>query len=459
MAATMTRRSAAANSVNMIPESRIIESHPTQRQAMYTHRSSQILYRLVRLTIVGVLLVSCAQLTPTRTPELTATLVASREAATQTPTDTATPTPTATRAPTPSPTPTINQIKEGIQKSLDLYALAYTNNDENLLGQAVDQAPPFWRFVTTRFEDFQKSFAGGQIKFSYTVQDVRRRDFGFVEARVMMTGGYEADWLFHEQDGKWLLAEPSAEQMGEPKITEREGFTFQTWGWADDTNSQVIDRMSNARQRVLKVLGKVPDQKATVHIKPVYAISPFDDPFAVAYYSAGYRGQDDNIEIFSPHSYGFGEYDLATGWQKELEDILTHEYTHMVHRRSFDNAGQVCAWMVEGLAEYVTGDEHQAEVRYAISTGKIIPIVDTREAYYKQDLNHLMLLRVDRGLAYGFSVALVTYVTQKYGGLDGFWKLARACDKNPSFGDAVQQSFGVTFDRFNTDWLAWLKKY
>jgi hypothetical protein len=419
---------------------------------------------LITWVVLSLLLVACSTTPQTGSlaPEPTKMLT---QQGTTTPTSrplgTATPEPSSTHLPkpTPIPTPDMGKIKNGIQQALDLYARAYTNNDLDLLAQAVDQAPPFWRFITTRFDNFQKSFAAGQTRFSYAVKDIKLRDYGFVEARITTIGGYETYWLFHEQDGKWLLAEPTADQIGEPKIIEYENFTFYTYAWADDTNAQVIQLMENARQRVLKVLGQVPDQKAVVRIKPIYAVSPFDDPFAVAYYDRGYRGQENNIDIFSPHSYGFGFYDPVVGWEEELESILTHEYTHMTHQRNFGNAGQTCAWMSEGLAEYVAGDYRTNEVRAAVRSGNIIPIVDTGTLVYKQDLNHLVLLKKDRELAYGFSVSLVIFVTKNYGGLDGFWKLARACDQTIDFDIALQQALGVTLDKFDKDWRAWLQKY
>jgi len=355
----------------------------------------------------------------------------------------------------------ISKIKEGIQPTLALYAQAYNQNDPDLLTKAVDQTNlPFRRFVRTRFDTYQKSFLGGQLKFSYAVQDVKLRDFGFVQARIRISGDGEAAWFFRQVDGTWVVSEPTSEQLGEPNITEHVFSTFYTWSWADDVNNRVIQLVENARERVRKKLGKVPDQQATVKIKPIYGLTPFDDPFAVAYYgSARSSAELDRIEIFAPHSYGFGSYDAMGGWEKELQDILTHEYTHMTHKRSFDNAGNLMSWVTEGLAEYVSDELRTYQVRAAVQSGNIIPIVDTSSRVYKQDLMHLELLERDRSLAFGFSVSLVVYITQNYGGLEGFWKFVHAYDDKQDIDAALRQAFGIGFDQFDRDWRAWLKKY
>ncbi len=355
--------------------------------------------------------------------------------------------------------PDLGKIKNGIQQSLDLYARAFNNNDIDLLSRAVDQAPPFWRFVNIRFDNFQKSFIAGQTRFSYTVKDIKLRDYEFVQARISTRGGGEVHWLFHEQDGKWVLAEPTVDQIGAPSSIDREYFIFHTYLWADETNPKVIQLMENARNRVLRVLGKVPEEKANVRIKPIYAVSPFDNPFAVAHYDRGYSGKENNIEIFSPHSYGYGAYDPTIGWEEDLETILTHEYTHMTHYRIYGNAGQLCGWIGEGLAEYVAGNYHTDTIRYAVRSGNVIPIVDAESPVYKQDLNHLVTLKKDRALGYGFSVSLVIFITKNYGGLDALWKLADLCDKTVDFDIALQQSLGVTLTKFDKDWRAWLKTY
>ncbi len=359
------------------------------------------------------------------------------------------------------PTSQEDQIKRGIQEALDLYARAYNENEPALLKEAVDQSNlPFRRFVNTRFESALKSSSAGQFAFRFKVAGIQPRDLGFVQAHITLRGGIAADWLFREVEGRWVLSEPTAEQLGEPIKVEHEYFTFYTYAWAEDVNPILIELMENARRRVQERLGKVPDQKADVKLKPIYGLDPYDDPFAVAYYALGRRaGEPDRIEIYTPNSYGFGFYDAEVGWQAEMERVLVHEYTHMTHRRSFDNVGKLSSWMVEGLAQYVSDDPYTPDaLRAALKAGTIIPIIDTSTEVYKQDLMHMELLEQDRALAYAFAHSLVIYITETYGGMEGFWKLAQAYEETQDLDEALREAFGVSYEQFDQDWRAWLQE-
>jgi hypothetical protein len=168
---------------------------------------------------------------------------------------------TATPAPTPTiaGTPSALEIKRGIQAAVDRYARAYNENDLDLLKQAVDQTNlPFRRLVQSRFDDFQKSFLQGQSDFDFTVADVQPREHGFVLAHLTTSGGGATDWLFRQVDDRWVLSEPTIEQIGKVKQVETDHFIFNTYPWADDINDQVIELMEHARQRVIDRLGKRP---------------------------------------------------------------------------------------------------------------------------------------------------------------------------------------------------------
>lgn len=374
---------------------------------------------------------------------------------------------TATPLPYLSPVPTEILIKQsdtdimgGIQHSLNLYAQAYNKNRLELLTQAVDQTNlPFRRLVKTQFDSYQKSIDAGHYTFQYNVKNISRMKFGFVLAHLSLgSSPAAADWLFRLVDGRWVLSEPTLAQVGTMKEVSGKHFVFETYPWSADVNADVIQQMDNAAARVEKKLGKLPDQKARVIIKPIYGIDPFDDPNAVASYTPGSNGVDDTIKIFAPHSYTFGFYSTQADWQIELANTLTHEYTHMVHQRAFDNVGRLMDWFGEGLAEYVSDSQRIYEVRDALRQNKLIPILDSSRTVDKQDLMHLYLLNADKSLAYAESQSLVKYIADTYGGLDAVWKLARADDKSQDFDKALQQSFNISYSQFDQNWRAWLAK-
>ena len=367
-----------------------------------------------------------------------------------------------------APNPTANpadafsdeEIRAGIQASLDLYAQAYTENKPELLEKAVDQEnKPFRRIVRSRLDEFEKSSLGGQLQFKNTLISIQRRELGYVLAHFETEDGWQADWPFRPVEGRWVLTEPTLEQIGEPVTTETEHFTFVTYPWADDVNPKIIRMMETARQQVADRLGKTPTEKAKVRIVPIYAVDRFGAMNAIAWYSRG--GDTDNgdlIHIYAPNSFAYSFYDPAIGWDGTLQMTLTHEYTHMAHARVYNNAGRLADWMSEGLAEYIA--ETADNLSYACQayrSGTVIPILDENGNVEKQDLMHMTSLKKDTSLAYAYSHALVSFVTEKYGGLEGFWKLAKNIDKTGDFKKAVLDTFGISYDEFNRRWQEWLK--
>ena len=353
-----------------------------------------------------------------------------------------------------------DEIMAGIQFALDGYADAYANNDPDLLEEVVDQEnKPFRRIVRSRFDDFQKSSSGGQYTFEYILLDVTRREFGFVIGHLRTAGGFEANWMFRYLGDRWVLSEPTVEQVGEPVITETEHFNFTTYPWADDVNPQIMSMLDTARDNVEKVLGKVPEEKANVIILPIYGLRPANSSLSIASYISNQGTVKNVIQINTPYSYAYSFYDPALGWDGDLQTTLTHEYTHMTHALSFENAGALSDWMSEGIAEYVAGaTENKYWACYAYNSGTFIPIIDESDSVYKQDLMHMYLLEQDFSLSYDFATSLVDFTVEKHGGLDGFWKLATALDDTSDFKKAVQKAFGISYEQYNKEWLDWLKK-
>jgi hypothetical protein len=356
--------------------------------------------------------------------------------------------------------PDEGEIRQGIQAALDLYGQAFNDENPELLAQVVDQSnKPFRRFVKTRYDYYTSGFQGAGDGYAFTADSIEPRDFGFVQAHVTTVYGEAADWLFREVNGQWLLSEPTVDQIGAQVVAEKDKFIFHTWPWAADVNPRVMHLMQEARERVKAKLGRVPEETADVVIVPIYGLRAGESPTAAAWYSPRRsESENDHMEILAPQSYIYGFYDAAAGWEDGLRQTLVHEYTHMTHQRSFARAGKLSDWMVEGLAEWVADSFRENEVAAAVRAGYLIPIVDPSGAVYKQDLNHLALLTQDISLAYGLAASLVRYVVQEHGGLDGFWTLARAYDAANDMGEALQQSFGISYAEFDQGWRAWLKQ-
>jgi len=411
--------------------------------------------RLAACIAFGVMLfaqLACQTLIPSRDAVSTSQPTPSEATATQE-------NDTTTNATAPA-SPGEDEIRAGIQLSLDLYAQAYNENDPELLTQVVDQENlPFRRIVKSRFDEFQTSADAGQIRFKYNLLDIEKREFGYVIAHFEMDGyAVEALWPFRLLGGNWVLTEPTVENIGEPVITETEHFVFTTYPWADDVNPKIMELMESARNDVESVLGKVPEEKANVRIMPIYSLSPYNPMGAIALYKREQGATKNLIDVYAPYSYAFSFFDPRHGWEGELQATLTHEYTHMTHARSFNGAGRLSDWMSEGLAEYVSGAEgRKADACYAFRSGTFIPIVDQSDVVYKQDLMHMYNLETNFGLSYSFATSLVYFTVKNYGGLDGFWKLANALDKTSDFTEAVPEAFGISYEEYDEKWQQWLK--
>lgn len=349
------------------------------------------------------------------------------------------------------------EILKGIQRSLDLLAQAYNERNGELLQQAVDQDnPPFRRLLKTQFDDYMKSYYAGQVTFRYRVLDIEQQANGTALAQIEAFGWLRGDWLFRWNGSAWVLTEPTVEELGEKQTREDEQFIFEFYPYMGETNERVIELVERAAARVKAKLGRLPEEKAVVRIKPNYGIDPYADPNALAYFQRGNDKKPDRIELFAPFSYTFGLYDPQEGWEKDLEDTITHEYTHMTHLRAFGSAGKMMDWFGEGLAEYTADSQRVREVGDALRQGTLIPILDTSGQVYKQDLMHLYILEKDVSLAYAEAQALILYIIDRYGSLDKAWELARAHDEIQDFDQALRRTFGIGYQEFDKAWRAWM---
>lgn len=352
--------------------------------------------------------------------------------------------------------PNETAIQTEIQAVLDIYAKAYNEHNPELLTQVTDQTnASFRRLVTDRFTTFQQSFLTNTISFSYTLQNITQRDFGFVQAHIIQHDGKAVDWLFRQINNQWVLSEPTASQIGERKQLETEHFTFYAYPWADDINQKLTRIMEQAHNRVTTQLGKAPNRKPKVYLKPIFGVSPIQGANTTAFYSSSKHAE--MILIHIPFSFSFPAYSPQEGWEAELESILTHEYTHLVNDKCFVPLARESDWMVEGLAQYIADRSKEGIVREAVRSDTIIPIIDTSDKVDKQDLEHLRILEKDTELAYGLSYSLVAYINEEYGGMDGFWKLVRAYDETSSLDKALQQAFNIDYKKFDREWREWLK--
>ena len=110
---------------------------------------------------------------------------------------------------------TDEEIRTGIQKTVDSYAQAYNTNDIELLTSITDPDNlPFKRMVLNRFTATMESIHGGSYGFDLTVKEVKRMPLGFVQAHIDTGWDYVFDWQFRLLDKQWVLSRTFRRPIG-----------------------------------------------------------------------------------------------------------------------------------------------------------------------------------------------------------------------------------------------------
>lgn len=373
-------------------------------------------------------------------------------------------TPAATRAPTPSATAAITesdeQIKQAVQKAVNLWIRGFNEANADLLRRSIDPQRPALRRTQERLMKYLTGAQGHDgMSWSGKVIDVQRRDGGYVQANVKIGGAYRP-FTFRRVGSAWLLSEPSRAELGKPQKLETAHFVVEYYAWDKAVVKEVASLMEQARDEVVKKLGRAPDKRSTVRLIPTAEVTP---GAASGQELASYRRNIKDMLINSPGSFGFGFYDPSAGWQKDLRGTLAHEYVHLLNDCCFTPMAKMQDWMIEGIAVYSSEGGHtngyMPSVIYAVQHDSLIPIRDTKSPpMEKQDLEHLTVLKQDTALAYGESASLVEYIVTHYGGLDGWWRLVDNYATTQDFDLSLKQVTGVTLEQFEKGWRDELKR-
>ncbi len=206
---------------------------------------------------------------------------------------------------------------------LERYSTAYNTNDAALLETTYDTSnAPLRRLFRERFAAFQESVLGGVVSETYRLKATTPLSDGFVLATVERSSDqFVADWpLRHVQD-RWVFAEPSAEQVGKPIKSERDGFIFSIYPWNEPIREQLIAGVLAARDIVKAKLGTVPSRPVEMIIRPSFGISGVESGVPTAYYTTTSQDRD-RLVIYAPQSLAFVFYDPAKGWAAALRAVL-----------------------------------------------------------------------------------------------------------------------------------------
>ena len=362
-------------------------------------------------------------------------------------------------------------IRASMQETVDNYDAAYNENNLSKLQAAIDpKNSTFKRSLEERFKSAMESQFAGMYNLNDKVGAIRDRGNGYWEATIETNfslatgraGRAVKKWVFKDVDGKWLMTEPRRAELGKKLKYETEHFTIDHYAWDDEVMPEIGQIMETAYATALKKLGKVPEGKMIASVTPTYETAPgiSSAGWVGAYYpGSGKATNPDRMVIRSPLSFGFVvAVDEAEGFVPELQGTMTHEFTHLVVNRAFVSNARMSWWMSEGIAEHVSDNPRPGELITALQNGNIIPLVDTSDAIYKQDLQHGGLLESNITLAYGEAYEMVDFIYKEKGGYDGWWKFVGVYDKTQSIEETIKSEFNMTVEEFEAKYHDFLKQ-
>jgi hypothetical protein len=162
------------------------------------------------------------------------------------------------------------------------------------------------------------------------------------------------------------------------------------------------------------------------------------------------------IVLRSLESYGAGYVPAAETPEQHLLPAFVHEFTHLVNDQLVPVV-KMQSWMSEGLAEYVAQNYRDDEVRSAYRAGTFLVLDKTEDVieWWTDPARGYTSAQIR--LAYGEAALAVTFFVERFG-LDTFWDLARTFAESRKWPEAFASATGASWDQFQDDWLAWLRR-
>jgi len=131
---------------------------------------------------------------------------------------------------------------------------------------------------------------------------------------------------------------------------------------------------------------------------------------------------------------------------RNLEQILTHEYTHLVLHRLIKE--QIPVWLNEGMADFFSRERlspHQEKrLREAFLTNNLIPISRLEKSW--KELNSDQL-----SLAYAQAYSLADYLVSEFG-WSRLGKLLLELSRGKEIEASLSSSLGISYSRLENDW-------
>ena len=351
-----------------------------------------------------------------------------------------------------------DEAMAGIQETLQRQAAARAGGDKAAYMATVDQTDLTWRRI--QGEVFDADTAAGTPQPTYTAARAQPKQDDYYKARIDVTppGASSptryAVWIFRRVEAGWLLSEIPYTELGARKTLDTDHFQLNHFDWDDDVIEGTGRIAERAYAAVVQKLGTAPSFRAVVSVNPTYgAHSRLRGRDILAAYLPDTKNV---ILVRSPECFGAGQVPVGQSPEDHLRYPFTHEYTHLVNDQIVPVV-KITQWMAEGLAEYVSGNFREAEVRQAFRSGRQVTIDKADEIIEWKTDPAKGYTAAQISLSYGEAAFAVAYFMERFG-QEAFWQLARTYAESRRWPDSFAAATGITWDQFQAEWMRWLRQ-
>ncbi|MBI1802477.1 MAG: hypothetical protein HY259_10900 [Chloroflexi bacterium] len=351
-----------------------------------------------------------------------------------------------------------------IQRVVDVRFKALNNDDFDTYMSTIDQTNLSFKRAMSDY--FKSPFQGGALKGSGASGKVTKitfmpkpyDEFVKVALTTSRTGGAEQNWnwVYRYVDEHWLHSEPEEYEVLGDRVDKDTGtIIVRYYHWDDGVIDREIAWLERGIKEAAAAIGKQPDKKLRVYVSPTFQTHPGRAGAGkIAFYSPDVK---DTVYVRSFDSFGAYYTSAGDPLGENMVDDVRHETIHLLNDE-ITPLVKMLSWMSEGLAVYLGEGPSSQKLRLdrlqsAWRQNRVYSLKEMHRIDVLADQNpdkyDVVLGEYSQGLAY------VQYIFEKYGGADGFWKLAKAQAKALKFSEAVVNAFGVTEDQFEQGWKDW----
>lgn len=391
-------------------------------------------------------------------PTAAATATPMQEAV-ATPTTVATPAPVATPTTASAATQSDEEIKQGIQKTMNAFAAVLRSGDQQKLTEVVDQDNRAFRRTMSEYLQQWQDVGLSSSNATFIVKSITHKRSGYVMALMNSSVRGDMTWIFRNDNGVWKISEPVESELGTIKTKDYGKYKLRYYEWDEPILPRYEKLISTMYNTVLEKTKLPMTDTITVNIWPTMATFPGLSQMSLGGTVASADPSRNQMNMRALDTFGAFVWPAGGTPEAEFEQSLEHEFTHIVHGK-FISLAKVPNWMSEGLAEYISGNRQQSRLRRALQSNTLLGLKKLQDAYYFESLNedHSVTTAdtvntVVEGYAEGES--LVRYIATKYG-LDKFYALNKDFADSRDMDASFKKILGINMADFERDWRVWL---